>query len=214
VPRLYFFSFADKRHTIWAFDIRTLSHSMASGFPQQNPYTRDPLPPAALAALHARIEWLRGRKYQILHLNTDLLTPQQIWNQRVLDAFLKIEALGYYASNQWFHALSLLHHEAFYRRMYQLWEWRLGLTPTQKETIVPGHLEAGGNRLFRFPPEAIPLKEKGWWERTNLGLIEAFVGRAADRESRRLGALYTLMGLVQVSREAARALPWVLESVA
>lgn len=214
IPQVYLFTFADSRRTLWAFDIRTLSHSMATGFPQQNPYTRELLPSDALAALYSRIEWLRARKYHILHLNTDVLTEEQLWNQRVLDVFLKIEALGYYASNRWFHSLSLLQHEALYRRLYQLWEWKLGLSQAQKEQIIPGHLAPGpAPHLFRFAPESIPLKEKSWWERTNLGLIEAFISRAVDRENRKLGAMYVLMGLVQVSREAALALPWVVESL-
>ena len=212
IQSLYLFSFADSHKTVWAFDIRTLSHSMATGFPQQNPYTREGLPAAVLARLHRRIEWLRARKYQILHIEKDELTPEQAWNQRVLDVFLKIEALGYYVSNRWFHELTVPQHKAYYIRLYELWEWRLGLTPTQKEAVVPGHLAAGPARLFRFPPDSLPSKERVWWERTTLGLIEAFITRAVDRENRKLGALYVLMGLVQVSREAARGLPWVVEA--
>jgi hypothetical protein len=215
IPQPYLFTFSDGRRTIWAFDIRTLSHSMASGFPQHNPYTRERLPEAALNHLYARIEWLRRRKYQILHLSTDDLTEAQIWRQKVLDIFLKIEALGYYASNQWFHALSLHHHEQFYRRLFVLWEWRLGLSISQKELIVPG--QGGGilsHRLFRYPVDDLPQKDKAWWERHNLALIEAFVSRSPDKEQRKLGALYVLMALVQVSREAAYALPWVLETIA
>lgn len=209
IPATYLFSFADARKAIWIFDIRTLSHSLGAGHPQENPYTREQLTDAAMSALHKRIAWLRSRKYQIQHVNTDVLTPEQLWNQKVLDVFLKIEALGYYASCDWFHEMSAYSHEYFYRRLFDLWNYRLGLTPTQKEAVVPGHLRGGGQRLFRTPPEDLAPKERVWWQRTNLDLIDAFVSRAAEKDSRKLGAMYVLMGLVQVSREAARALPWV-----
>jgi hypothetical protein len=178
-----------------------------------NPYTRESLPTGALARLQSRITWLRQRGYQIQHVTTDVLTPEQIWNQKVLDVFLKIEALGYYANADWFHALPQPHLIVLYRRLGGLWEWRLGLSPLEKESIVPGHADAGERRLFKFVAEDHFDKSRGWWARQVLAVAEALVGRAVEEEQRKLGAMYVLMGLVQVSRAAAVALPWVLELV-
>lgn len=213
IPRLYFFSFADERRALWAFDIRTLAHSMGVGFPSMNPYTRETLPAVALQQLQARVNWLRKRGYQIQHVITDVLTPEQIWNQKVLDIFLKIEELGYYANADWFHALPQPHLIVLYRRLSALWDWRLGLSPLEKETIVPGHADAGERRLFKFVAEDHFDKSRGWWARQVLAVTDSLVGRAVGVEQRKLGAMYVLMGLVQVSRAAAMALPWVLELV-
>jgi hypothetical protein len=212
IPPVYLFSVADSRKVIWAFDIRSLLHMMsaASDHTLQNPYSREPFTPTATAALHRRIKWLRDRKYNILYLPTDVLTEEQIWNQRVLDTFLKIEALGYYANSEWFHDLGPFQHLVFYAKLLALWEWRLGLAAAEKEVIVPGH--AG---LFRHvPTTALLAHSKGWWARGNIAIIDAFIGRAADVEHQKLGALYVLMALVQASPAAAAALPWVVESVA
>lgn len=213
IPRPYLFSFADERKNIWIFDIRTLVHYMGAGTPSQNPYTREQLSEKVMARLHARIAWLRSRKYQIVHVNTDVLTPEQLWNQKILDSFLKIEALGYYVNSDWFRAMRLYDHQAFYQKMFNLWEWRLGLSNADKERVVPGHMAAGARRLFKFTPDVNQDRDRGWWERNNLSLIESFIGRAADKEQQKLGAMYILMGLVQVSRPAAAALPWVVETV-
>lgn len=207
IPQPYMISISDVRKSIWVFDIRTLVHSMATGFPSQNPYTRESLTDKALALIHQRIAWLRRRKYQILHVSTDTLTTEQCWNQKVLDIFLKIEALGYYVSCEWFHELGATDHRIFYHRMYSLWEWRLGLTRSEKERILPGPTP------FSFSPEENREKSKHWWEKKNLAIMEEFITRSQDKEQQKLGALYVLMGLVQASRPAARALPWVLESV-
>ena len=216
IPPVYFFSLADSRKTIWGFDIRSLLHMLqkAGANSIQNPYSREPFSEATMTALHRRIRWLRDRKYNILYQTSDVLTEEQIWNQKVLDTFLKIEALGYYANAEWFHAMHPLHHVAFYTRLLNLWDWQLGLSLAEKEVIVPGHSSAGSQRLFRIPPgPELLLRDRGWWSRSNLALIDSFIGRATDIENQKLGALYVLMALVQVSRPAAEALPWVLESV-
>ena len=207
IPKPYMISISDARKSIWVFDIRTLVHSMATGFPSHNPYTRETLTDKAHALIHRRIAWLRSRKYQILHVSTDTLTTEQCWNQKVLDIFLKIEALGYYVSCEWFHELGISEQRQFYQKIYSLWEWRLGLTRAEKERILPGPTP------FRFSPEENHEKSKHWWEKTNLAIMEDFITRAQDKEQNKMAVLYVLMALVQVSRPAARALPWILDSV-
>ena len=210
IPNTYFISFADECKRIWVFDIRTLVHSMATGFPSQNPYNRGEFTTSIKNIIHKRIAWLRARKYNILHVNTDILTPQQAWNQAVLDIFLKIESLGYYVSCEWYHTMNVQDHYIFYKRLFELWNSRLELSRAQKELIIPGHM-SGGQRIFRFDPVECLHKAKAWWEKKNLALIEAFITRAADKEQRKLGAMYVLMALVQASTTAARALPWIVD---
>jgi hypothetical protein len=101
--------------------------------------------------------------------------------------------------------MEILQHIAFYKTLMLLWEYRLGLTRAEKERIVPGH-----EGLFRFHPSDIPTKSLHWWEKNTLALMEAFVTRAAEKEQQKLGTMYVLMTLVQVSRPAAEALPWLL----
>ena len=207
IPKIYLFSFADSKKSIWVFDIRTLTYSLAKATPQQNPYNRETLGVTTMAKLHARIAWLRSRKYQIIYTNTEVLTPEQIWNQHVLDYFLKIEALGYYVSSDWFHEMRLEQHAAFYERLRTLWDWRLGLSPEEKAAIVPGH---GG--LFRIVAKDYLFKSLRWWQTSSIWLIEQFVTGSDIREKQALGALYVLMALTAVSPAAAAALPWVADA--
>jgi hypothetical protein len=209
IPPLYFISVSDARKCIWAFDIRSIVPTMASGAALQNPYTRDVYTEDAKERIHNRIEWLRSRKYQILHATTEVFTPAQIWNHKVLDVFLKIEALGYYASCDWYTSFGLYDHILFYKRLFTLWEWRLGLTRLQKELIVPGYMTKP-NQLFRFDPTEVPPKSLHWWERTNLALVERFLTSVADKEQNKLGAMYVLMAMTHVSSDAAEAMPWLL----
>jgi hypothetical protein len=205
IPRHYVITFFDDRKAVWTFDIRTLVQTMGYGFPSENPYTRDKFTEKAKEKIHKRLSWLRARRYPILHISTDILTEEQCWNHRVLDVFLKIESLGYYASCDWYHRLTLSQHIGFYTALFSLWEYRFGLSRADKDRIVPEHMT-----LFRFHPNEIPVKSANWWKNNTLSLIEAFVTRSSEKEQQKLGAMYALIALARTSRGAAEGLPWLI----
>ena len=205
IPQQYVVSIADERKVIWVFDVRTLVHSMTQGAPSHNPYTREPFLERANQLIHGRIEWLRRRKYPILHTNTDTLNADQIWKHKVLDVFLRIEALGYYVNCEWFHRLSLEDHKRFYTALFSLWGWRLQLSPAEKERIVP----MDGAQLFRFHPDEMPTKTLTWWQKGSLSLIDTFISKGCTKEDKKMGAMYSLMALTTVSSVAAEALHWL-----
>jgi hypothetical protein len=214
IPKSFFFSFADEKKNIWAFDIRSLSHLVTEGNDIVNPYTRVPLDSKTLQQIHKRIMWLRERKYPILYATGENLTQDQIWNQKVLDVFFKMEALGYRASCRWFDEMNISDHMTFYRRLHRLWMYQLGLTAAEKEAIVPGY-NTGMTKLFRLTPDRVEADthDLRWWRRSNLNLILEFLSRAPQKSHQGLGALYVLMALVQVVGEAAEAYPWVCETL-
>ena len=209
IPTVFFFSFADTSKTIWSFDIRSLSHLIAEGTEAQNPYTRQPISQANLEKIHSRLQWLRKRRYPILHETGEHLTQEQLWNQKVLDVFFKMDSLGYRASCRWFDGMEREHHELFYAKLYRLWTHQLGLTILEKDSILPG------GKLFKQTPEKALLgnHDLRWWRRNNLNLILDFISRGTSKSQQSLGALYVLMGLVQVVPEAAESYPWILESL-
>lgn len=205
IPRHYLISISDERKCLWVFDVRSLVHSMTRGTESHNPYTREPFLERANQMIHGRIEWLRRRRYPILHTNTDILSAEQIWNHRVLDVFLRIEALGYYVQCEWFHGLSLDAHKQFYAHLFSLWGWRLHLLPAEKERIIP----MDGTHLFRFHPDDMPKKGLAWSQKNTLSLIDTFISKGCTKEDRKMGAMYALMALVAVSPDAAEALHWL-----
>ena len=214
IPKSFFFSFADEHKNIWAFDIRSLSHLVTEGNDIVNPYTRMNISSETLQKIHARIIWLRQRKFPILHATGENLTQEQIWNQKVLDVFFKMESLGYRASCRWFDEMGLTDHMAFYRKLFRLWMYQLGLTPTEREAIVPGY-NSGVTKLFRQTPDRLESSNHDlrWWRRANLNLILEFISRSPQKAQQGLGALYVLMALVQIVPEANEAYPWVRESL-
>jgi hypothetical protein len=214
IPRPFFFSYADSQKLVWAFDIRSLAAILAHGQQPTNPYTRESLPPQILQKVRDRISYLRARKYALVYFNGEALTEEQAWNQKVLDVFMKLERLGYLSSCDWFNNLEVPDHKRFYRIMFQLWQWRLGLSSTEKEEIVPHHTRQS-SRLFKSHPDTIVSENRDrlWWQKTNLALIHNFISRSTDKTKQSLGCMYVLMGLVQVSEDAAEAYPWIYDTV-
>jgi len=214
IPLLFFFSYADSTKTVWAFDIRSLIQLFAQGNQLQNPYTRELFTERAAAAFRKRHDWLRERKYALLYGLEEAITPEQEWNHKVLDLFMKIEALGYLLSTSWFQDMRIQEHKLFYRKLYQLWSYRLGISAAEKEDVCPGW-QQNQTRLFRYIPDDVERSHHDlrWWRRLSFGIIQSLVTRGASKSVKGLGALYVLMGLVQVSDDAAEAYPWIMESV-
>jgi hypothetical protein len=53
------------------------------------------------------------------------------------------------------------------------------------------------------------MKTQHWWQKHTLNIMETFIGAGAEKEQRKMGAMYVLMALTRVSRGAAEALPWL-----
>lgn len=195
---LYFFSLVDN-HKLWVFDIRSLAQMILLGTLKENPYTREKLSQQIIQKIIGRISWLRSRGYIILY--TGELTVEQAWRQKILDACMHLESFGFHVSYEWLD-MTLEQHINFYGTIYNLWNFRLGLTAAQQEAII------GSTKLFASKKKA----SKIWWEKVNLQIIKTLTTSSPDKELRRLGATYCMMGIVQVNREAAETFPWIYES--
>ena len=208
IPKFYYFSILDSHGSLWSFDIRTLGQISSLGPLKENPYTREPFTERAFTKINRRLLWLRRRKYAVLYPAGAELTQDQLWKQRILDLFMKIESFGFHVSCDWFFQMTIQDHRAVYKTLWSLWYARLGLTAAERDAIVPGYMSRA-RPLFRHTPDSLTeARPKHWWEKLNAYLIEAFLSRSPDKEQQKLGAMYCVMGLVAVCDEAATSFPW------
>jgi len=216
IPMVYYFSIVDTRHNLWCFDIRSLGQLLSVGTLRENPYTREPMTEKTIQMITSRIAWLRKRRYNILYPTGPEMTSDQIWKQKVLDLFMKIESFGFHVCCEWFYSMTNQQHQDFYTHLYDLWYYRLNLTNDERNAIVPGYRSKIANVcLFRYIPGQLKdyqTKSKHWWEKVNLYLIESFLSRAADKEAQKLGAMYCIMAFVAINEDAAAAFPWFVDS--
>jgi hypothetical protein len=211
IPLVYHFSYADERKLVWVFDLRFLSQMMMYGKEHRNPFSQELFPSALIQRLERHATRLRGKKIPIVYLEKNVLTPSQAWDQKVLDVFLKLHSHGYGANVQWFDGLTVRGHEMFYTHLHRLWTITLGLNNADRERIVPGH-DSGRATLFRWEPAVVTSRtqELKWWRKQSLGLMNAFLTRAKEKEVRGCGALYVLTALAQTHPGAAEVFPWLV----
>jgi len=212
IPLCYRFSYIDEKHHLWIFDTRFLMSLLQYGNNLKNPFTQELIDTKTVERLQKRSEQLHAMKKPILYQEEDSLTPEQIWNQKVLDVFLKLTSLGYGVNVLWFETLTLRGHEIFYTKLYSLWNIQLGLTTEEKERIVPGH-DSGRVSLFRWHPSDVVGRgfELKWWRKQNLNLMRAFLQRSDNKEIQGCGALYILTALANTHRHCAESFPWLVQ---
>jgi hypothetical protein len=176
----------------------------------KNPYSQEILSSTVIKRLQEYTQTLIRHKIPVLYTDTQTLTPEQSWNQKVLDVFLKLNSMGYAANLIWFEVMTLRQHHHFYTSIYNLWTYTLGLTHMQKEVLIPSY-DSGRAPLFRWRPEVIigNNQELKWWRKNNLNLMNAFLMRGKDRIVQSTGALYVIMALAQSSPGAAEAFNWL-----
>lgn len=210
IPKKYFFSFSDSKKNIWAFDIRTLSFMLSKSKKVENPYNREYLSEYSLNKIKNRIEWLKLRKYPVFYKDNVILTSDQMWNQSVLDIFSEIEECGYLVNTDWFHNLEKEDHILFYKKLYEIWNYKILLTDKEKNLIVPGF--NGRKKLFKYNFTDIDEKEEKYLKKMNLGIIQKFVSSTQDKSLKSQGAIYVLKSLCHVSDNFAEAFPWLHDS--
>lgn len=211
IPLTYHFSYKDNQTHIWTFDLRFLTQLLQYEGEIKNPFSQSLIPQDVLDRLQKRTEHLRKKGKAILYTESDELTPEQIWNQKVLDVFLKLTSLGYGCNVAWFETLTVKGHYLFYSRLFNLWNVHLGLTQTEKERIVPGHA-SGRNPLFRWFPEdlAVQFHDIKWWRKNTLTLMTTFLTRSTDKTTQGCGALYILTALAQTHPRVAESYPYLI----
>jgi len=211
IPLAYHFSFIDLKGHVWTFDLRFLIQLLQYGKELINPFSQELIPEILIQRLQQRSQNLRKHGIPIVYVEKDVLTSEQIWNQKVLDVFLKLTSLGYGVNLLWFETMSAKSHQTFYSKLYDLWNITAGLTPEDKERIVPGHA-SGRSPLFRWNPTVLQnqVHELKWWRKQNLSLMNTFVSRATDRTVQSCGALYVLTAFAQTHPKIAEVYPWLV----
>lgn len=212
ISGVYFFSYTDSDRHVYGFDIRSIASLLdrsRNKHEPQNPFTRGVLSDTIQTKIRTCIQWLQKRGISTEWEALQAPTAEQRWRMSIVDLFHSIDELNYYSSPDWFIGLNLYGHQRFYRELYDIWNYRAGLSNTQKEAIVPNHIQT----LFRYPPWALFDLSIELIRKLNTKMIERLVMTATDRNDRILGAMYVISTLTLVNRQARLAYPWLYESV-
>lgn len=205
---IYFFSY-EKNNKIFFFDIRSfrklLKHTRI------NPYTQEEIPEYAIRSYIKRRFELKKQKISLKVENEYEMTPDQLFNARVLEVFQKIDALNIVAGGvdiKWFTDLNSPQLKMYYRILEDIWNYRADLNEESKKLIVPN------NNVFRIHVNnvnAISNSFKRKLQYILLDNINKLVSSSPDEIHRGTGGYFVLTGLVEISHSCAMALPWLIQ---
>jgi hypothetical protein len=175
-----------------------------------NPYTREAFPTRALESFLKRCTQLRSHKYCLLHVNDIDLTQEQLWYQNLLDVSMKYDALGYHISLNWLDNLSIVQSYTLYFELWDLWTYRLQLSQSLKQHIIPDW-NKDDMLLFKWnPSELKSRKDRMWWQKNMVALLDRFVS-AREKDHRTLGALYGMTAFAIACPPVREAYPWLID---
>ena len=198
----YFFSYKDNENSIWFFDIRSFHKLLETS--KLNPYTRSEIPDEII--LKSNIIIL---KLNILNVNTEVETltltnKKEIVKQKTIDLFSNITQDGYYCDIDWFLNLELHKLKNLYKKLEDIWNYRAYLTQESKSKICPPN-----GLVFNIPViEIIHNNNKVDLQDIILNEVMKFNNAVLDSD-RKLGYMYFLIGLSEISQECLNSHEWI-----
>lgn len=190
----------DSVNSLYACDIRSLHEFITKSEQRKNPYTNLPLSTKILSLYEKRVNILK-RNHVSLRLEEDELSNEKKYDLRILNIFQIMYNFGYPVEYQWFLKLTHNNRKRFYYCLEHMWNYRLTLTINQKLDVIPFKVFSKKEKDFIYKMEPNELNE------FLAKRMEDLITMGKTKEDRISGAMYLLMGLIQVSTEAANALP-------
>ena len=200
----YFYRFYNKiNKKYYAYDIRLLNNLINSDY-KSCPYTFRDFNEEELNSINMYINYLEKNNISIKIVSE--LNEDEIIENKVKDLFYKINMLDNYTNHKWFLDLNLIELIKLYISAEDIWNYRSLLTQTSKYNII------GNNYIFNYPVFSIK-KIKSINKLRNI-LIDTFnimISNGIDINEKKLGAILVLSALVEISPDAANALPHLVQ---
>lgn len=217
-----FFSFKDEDNFVYGFDIISFHNLIqkTESLIITNPYTKQQIPSKVI------MQFKELKRLSLLlripiNLRMDSMDEPLIIksaSQKAHELFAFIDSLGNYTNVDWFMQLAKDELLALVMELFDLWYIRAELShATHVKICHPNgnpftndHLE--GNQTILNYLKNLPNLEL--LKSNVLDILDKVVRKGINIEYNRLGAYYVLGALTLVNNSAARALPWLYESVA
>tara|TARA_R110001592_G_scaffold9607_15_gene50919 strand:- start:6664 stop:7752 length:1089 start_codon:yes stop_codon:yes gene_type:complete len=212
IPYTQFFSFEDDDKFIYVFDILSIYNLYMKNKTQpSNPFSTKIIDNTVYTNMMNFIKYSRLLGFEI---NIDYQTLEEMdetkrLDRRILNLFLNMDSLGNYTDMTWFTSLNRCKLIKFARELHDIWHFRASLTPETKREISPPF----GNPFISVDIHHIHNFSFLLIKRLLVTIMEEFVNKGIDDNSKTLGCYYVLACLTLVNPSAAETLPWLYESV-
>lgn len=205
IEEKFFYIFNDNiRQKKYGYDIRTLIQIINSDYPSC-PYTLRSFTENEKFEINKYTERLIKNGLD-LGFKKSILTPEQEVEMKIKDVFHKINMLDNYTNPEWFKNLQLHQLIELYIRSEDVWIYRSMMSLESKKNIVHNGV------AFTIPVPIIKTyKSKMKLQHIILDEFNRFVTEGINNEEKKLGAILILTALVEVSHDAADALPHLIQ---
>jgi hypothetical protein len=217
IPKEYLYDY-EEAGLLYGFDIRTLHDYLQSCNPLEgykNPYTQLAIPEKQVEIINKAYKKLQKTGLSLDSYKEELdLEPRKALEWRCLGIFQKINELGHYSEYKWFWNLNLQNLKRMYMELEDLWNYRLYLTHSQRQKILPKYSPFRNYKVNQFNL----LYNLDDARRILLDEIDKFVslGKPEGKngnDNKYTGSIMVLTALVQVSPIAATIMPHLVPMV-
>ncbi len=211
IPIKYFYIFDDKvSKKKYGYDIRIFGNILYDPmnnpkFVAKCPYTLRPFEIAEIVRIEKYIEKLKASGVS-LEIEKPKMTKEQEIQHKCVDIFTRIDLLDNYTNSVWFMNLDVKKLLDFYDTAKDIWSYRIQMPLENKKKIVQDGI------AFTMPRSYLAkLPSKLALQNIILREMDRFISEGINREEKKLGAMLMLTALVEVSNEAAQALPHLVQ---
>jgi hypothetical protein len=205
IESMYFYIFYDKiTKKKFAYDIRTLLEIIKSDYPSC-PYTFRKFSDSEKKNIFNYCNKLEKNGICVT-IEKPILTLEEETEMKIKDVFHKINMLDNYTSHEWFKNLNIHQLINLYFIAEDIWIYRSMISEENKKKIVKDGI------AFNIPKHQIKFC-KSYIKLQNIILDEfnRFVTEGINIQEKKLGAMLILTALVEISNEAALALPHLIQ---
>lgn len=205
IPGKYLYIFNDNlSNKKYLYDIRTLLQIINSDYPSC-PYTFRLYSDEEKKNISDYCNKLNANGIN-LDIEKIKLSPEEEVIMKMKDIFHEINMLDNYTNYLWFKKLELFQLIDLYIRCEDIWNYRSNMNIESKKKIINNGI------AFKIPiPIIKTCKSKLKLQNILLDEFNRFTKEGINREERKLGAILILTGLVEVSYDAACALPHLVQ---
>ena len=211
IPITYFYIFNDKvTLKKYGYDIRIFGNILYDPlnnpkFVAKCPYTLRPFTIAEIVNIEKYIEKLKASGVN-LEIEKPKLSKEKEIEHKCVDIFSRIDLLDNYTNSEWFMNLDVKKLLDFYDTAKDIWSYRIQMPLENKKRIIHDGI------AFTMPRSYLAkLPSKLALQNIVLREMDRFISEGINREEKKLGAMLMLTALVEVSNEAAQALPHLVQ---
>jgi len=206
IPNNEFYSYTDDNKFTYGFHIDSIWELIKKKKNKiLNPYNRD----LFKEDMKDQVTVLHKIKKQNVKVDKNKISLQLLVKSKCIDLFSKIDMFGYQTHIEWIYNQSPVTLRYFYRKLVNLWNYKLGLSYDLKDKILPLGDLININRNISNPSITSNNNKYKLLDKI-LVVLDALVTQSSNLDDRNMGAIIILHALAEISNDCVTSNPWLL----